>query len=112
MKPLKTFCLALALGAIGFSGAASAHGHFYGPRVHLGFAFGGPAWGWGPGYYYPPAYYYPPVVAAPSPPQYIERSDAAEAQDYWYYCAGSKAYYPYVKECAGGWQRVTPRPQG
>ncbi len=24
--------------------------------------------------------------------------------------AESKTYYPYVKECPGGWQRVTPQP--
>jgi len=28
--------------------------------------------------------------------------------NYWYYCADSQAYYPYVKECPGGWQQVAP----
>jgi len=38
------------------------------------------------------------------------RAQAAPAQSsYWYYCAESKTYYPYVKECPGGWQRVTPQ---
>ncbi len=35
---------------------------------------------------------------------------AQHPQGTWYYCAESKTYYPYVKECPGGWQRVTPQP--
>ena len=59
-------------------------------------------------FYYPGSYYYyPPVAYAPQ--DYIEEG-AAPDQAYWYYCAGAKAYYPYVKECPGGWQRVTPPP--
>jgi hypothetical protein len=30
---------------------------------------------------------------------------------YWYYCASSKTYYPYVQECASTWQRVSPTPR-
>ena len=49
-----------------------------------------------------------------TPPTYIERDDAAReeapASAYWYYCAESKAYYPYVKHCPAGWQRVAPQP--
>lgn len=114
MKPLKLVGLALTAAALAWSGVASAHG---GARIHFGFGFGGPVyWGgpayWGPAYY-PYPYYYPPAVVAPAPQQYIERSDEADAaQNYWYYCADSKAYYPYVKQCPGGWQRVAPRPQG
>ena len=69
--------------------------------------------------YYPP--YYPPVVAVPvSQPTYVEQGQvgaappsaapAAPEPGYWYYCADSRAYYPYVKECPGGWQRVSPQP--
>lgn len=92
--------------------------------VGVGFGFGGywPGyWGW-PGYWYPPypyyaPHYYPPVVTtAPEPTRYIERGDAQAApeprRDWWYYCPETKTYYPYVKQCAGGWQRVEPRPQG
>ena len=53
------------------------------------------------------------MVVPSSPPTYIERDDAereAPASAYWYYCAESKAYYPYVKHCPGGWQRVAPQP--
>jgi hypothetical protein len=51
-------------------------------------------------------------VAPPaSPPVYVERSDApAPAQSYWYYCEASRGYYPYVKECPGGWKAVPPAP--
>ena len=112
---LKVPALLLALAAtLGASAPALAHGHFGGPRVHFGFVFGGPAFYPAP-YYYPPAYYYypPTVVVPPSPETYRERGDATNedsTQNDWYYCADAKAYYPYVKQCPGGWQRVTPQP--
>ena len=50
------------------------------------------------------------------PTVYVEQGPAQAApqpaQHYWYYCADSRAYYPYVKDCPGGWQRVSPQPQG
>jgi hypothetical protein len=60
-----------------------------------------------------------------TPPTYIERGDEARPsearpsasapsgprRDWWYFCPETKTYYPYVKECAGGWQRVEPKPQ-
>jgi hypothetical protein len=107
---LKRLGLYFAFGfvAIAASGNALAdRGH-----VHLGLYFGVPVWG--PAYYAAP-YYYPPVVAEPAaPPTYVEQGavQAAswQAQGYWYYCADAKAYYPYVKQCPGGWQRVAPQP--
>jgi len=137
MNKITTFALlAVALLAMAASVPALAgggyHGGYYGyPRVSLGFAFVGPGYwgypgwgypGWGypgwdyAGYYYPPPYYYYPQAAAmpAEPTAYIERSDAysppQQSQGYWYYCAEAKAYYPYVKQCAGGWQRVSPTP--
>jgi hypothetical protein len=99
-----------------------------GSRYNFGFYLG-PGF-WGP--YYPPYYgpyyggyygygpysypYYPPaVVTVPSsPPQYVERGapDAGDRFDsaYWYYCRDADAYYPYVKQCPGGWERVAPQP--
>lgn len=102
----------LAVGAVSALVSAPAlawhHGYYYGPRVGVYI---------GPGYY-PPAYYYPPapVVVSP-PPVYIEQAPPAAvapapapAQNMWYYCAASRSYYPYVKDCPGGWQQVAPRP--
>lgn len=90
------------------------HRGYWGPRVGVYF---GPSYypGYYPGYY-PPAYYAPPVVVAP--PTYVEQGQyaAPAAQSgpgpssMWYYCAGSRSYYPYVKDCAGGWQQVAPTP--
>jgi hypothetical protein len=93
---------------------------WYGPRPYWGGAYWG-AWPYAYGafaypYYYAP-YYYPPAVVAPSAPQvYIERDPqpVAPAQQqpsqWWYFCTGANGYYPYVKECPGGWQRVAPQP--
>ena len=67
-------------------------------------------------YYYPPYYYPPAVMTVPSaPPVYIEREEVsppAPASAYWYYCADPQGYYPYVKQCPGGWQAVAPQPPG
>jgi hypothetical protein len=90
--------------------AGGGHGH---GRVVLGFNFGFPVYA--PWYYYPPpAYYYPPApvyVSPPAPTQYVERSDTApEGAGTWYFCRESNAYYPYVKQCPGGWTRVPAQP--
>jgi hypothetical protein len=54
-------------------------------------------------------------VPPSQPPVYIERQDEAmpqsEAQQYWYFCKSAKGYYPYVKECPEGWQKVLPQPE-
>jgi hypothetical protein len=116
VKWLKVSVAACALAAIGVSGTAYA-GH-----VVVGVGVGFPAYP----YYYPVApvpYYYPPVVAAPAdPPTYIEQGQAQPAPAYgaadgeqqqagtWYYCDAAQAYYPYVKQCAGGWRAVPANP--
>ena len=116
MRSMKTALMILLVLSGGLAAeAALAHG----PRVHFGIGFGFP--GYWPGYYYPPyypSYYYPPVVAAPAaPPVYIEQGGIpqaapapGQANNWWYYCAESQTYYPYVKQCPSGWQRVTPQP--
>jgi hypothetical protein len=106
--------LALALFAIliaAMSGTALAHGR---GRVSLGFHFGVPL-GWYQPWYYapPPVYYYPgpAVVAPPAPTVYVERSDVVpEGTASWYFCRESNGYYPYVKQCPGGWERVPAQP--
>lgn len=114
MKKPSKWLIGVALAAAGTFAAGSALAWHHGPRVTFGFNFG-PYWGpyWGPAWYYPPPYYYPPavVVAAPAaPPVYVERSDEPQPQSYWYYCEQSRGYYPYVKECPGGWKAVPPAP--
>ncbi len=113
MKTIKLICGLVMLAWISGSGMALAdrgHGHGH-SHFGLGFYFGGPyAYPYYPyPYYYP---YYPPVVAVPSqPPVYIEEGDEqAEAQDYWYHCNKPEGYYPYIKNCPGGWERVVPTP--
>lgn len=111
MKVVKAtlILVVFVFGAIASVPALAWHrGH-----AHFGVFIGAPAY-WYPPYYYPP--YYPPVVAVPSaPPTYIEQGEVQPApapspSDWWYYCAEAKAYYPYVKECPAGWQRVAPQP--
>lgn len=98
----------------------SAHS-WHGSRIGVSVVYGGPI-GW-VGYY--PRYYgwysYPPVAVVPaplvvesSPFVYIEKgangSSSSTPPDYWYYCRNPRGYYPYVKECPGGWQEVAPLP--
>ena len=54
--------------------------------------------------YVQPAPYY--VQPAPS----YDASATVPAGSYWYYCAASRAYYPYVASCPAGWQTVPATP--
>ena len=128
MRRLTVICT-LAILVLGATASTSAlawrGGHVrFGVFVGPGLWYPPPFYGYSP-YYYPPysyppynypPYYYPPVVAGPVAPTYIEQGGVPPAPalpaGYWYYCDGSKAYYPYVKECPGGWQRVAPQPAG
>jgi hypothetical protein len=114
MKLTKTI-FSLVVIALGISLSGSALAFHHGGHVRFGVFVGGPAfWYYPPPYYYPP--YYPPVVQPAAPPVYVEQGSAQSAPapsqgNWWYYCAAAKAYYPYVKECPAGWQRVAPQPQ-
>ncbi|HEY5292562.1 MAG TPA: hypothetical protein VIJ43_09635 [Burkholderiales bacterium] len=89
----------------------------YAPGYYPAPYYGYPAYAY-PAYAYPaPAYAYPPaVVESYSPPVYFEQGAAqaapapAQAQADWFYCAASRTYYPYVRECPDGWQRVPAQP--
>lgn len=104
-------------------GVPVAGGFYYGPPYY------GPGyyrpWGahpyyrpwYGPSVLVPPAYVYgpPAVITVPSqPPIYIEQDRAVPgpqaASGYWYWCAESRSYYPYVSECVGAWQPVPAQP--
>ena len=107
-------------------GHSYGRGYGYGGNVGFGISLGFPIYA--PGYYsapyygypyeYPaPVYAYPPAVAGySSPPVYVEQGVAqaapapSQAQGDWYYCAASRTYYPYVRECPAGWQRVPAQP--
>jgi hypothetical protein len=114
---LALLALLLACAALAVSGQAVAHGRVH-THVGIGFHFGTPYY-WGPWWWGPPAYYYYPApvyVAPPEPRVYVERSQVEGApqerpsNNWWYYCEASRGYYPYVKSCPSGWQRVPPAP--
>ena len=98
------------------------HRHSYyrsGVDVVIGGSFWVPPWYYPPYYYSQPSYApyytysYAPIAEVPSePPVYIERSrpDSSALPNVWFYCPESETYYPYVKECTGGWQTVPAKP--
>lgn len=118
MKLSKWALLTIMLAGLLAGGSALADPHYH-RHVHTGIYldFGvPPGWRW---YYPPPSYYYPypsvPVIVVPAPPPvYIERGEvqpaAPPAPADWYYCQNPAGYYPYVRECPVGWQRVPAQP--
>ena len=133
MKLFKSILLAIALlvsvtGNVAWAGHGQAHfvshrsfhqhpgwgrghGHYWGVGLY------GAAWPW----YYPWYYgYVVPVLPysayseAAAPVDYIEINPAPATNDasenVWYYCQNPQGYYPYVKSCAGGWQKVPVQP--
>ena len=88
----------------GHGGGFHRGGHFEG-----GIWFG-PGWGfWDPLYYPYYPYYAPPATIVPQQPEeYILPAPQRDEAGYWYYCKGSRGYYPYVNRCPGGWLRVLP----
>jgi hypothetical protein len=106
--------LILVAAALLLSAVVPAHAH---ARARVFIGVGVPLW-WGPvGYPYPyysyPYYSYPPpVVIREQPPIYVQQpqpAPQAQPESYWYYCADAKAYYPYVRQCPGGWMKVVPQ---
>lgn len=117
MKTIKLTVVCLLLCVVGVGNAWADRGR----HSHFGIVIG-PYWG--PSFYSPSPYYYPPYYPYSYPPVIIERQApqvyieqpqapapaAVAPPNYWYYCAATNAYYPYVKECRGGWQKVLPQP--
>ncbi|WP_244817798.1 hypothetical protein [Caballeronia sp. Lep1P3] len=107
MKSLKVLIAVSLLATAGVTATAQAGGR-------VGIWFGAPLYypvAPAPYYYYPP----PPVVAVPAAPTtYVEQGQAeagpAQSSGSWYYCDQARAYYPYVKECPGGWREVPAQP--
>jgi hypothetical protein len=126
MRYSKQFWLAFALAGL-LAGNAWADRGYYRPHHHhprssvtLGVYVGDP-WIYSPYYPYPvytPRIYVPPlapIIVSPPPTVYVERPAVSVVAPtlepgFWYYCADSQAYYPYVKQCAGSWQKVAPQP--
>jgi hypothetical protein len=92
-------------------GGHSWHGHGY---MGVGVVVGSPFF-WGP-WYYPPVYYPPVVIERSAPPVYVEQLPPIESRPqtryagYWYYCQSPSGYYPEVRECPRGREKVPPRP--
>ncbi len=119
---MKLMSKAVLAAVLILSGTAASESAFaWRNSVNLGFSFGYPGYWYAPApYYYPPAYpyydpYYYPAYSYPAgPTTYVEQAaQSAPAQtqaQWWYNCADAKAYYPYVRECAAGWQQVSPTP--
>ncbi len=99
----KSMVIALAMAALLMASAMPALAHGFRGRVWIG-----P--GWGPWWGYPYPYYVaPPVVVQQQPEVYVAPGQQ-EAPSYWYFCQNPKGYYPYVKQCPGGWLKVVPTP--
>lgn len=124
----------LILSMCAATATVSAKGrHFHGPRISIGFGIGFAPFGYSYplGYsrnYYPASYYsyqsiyYPEVmvstVVAPTP-VYVRQDDAVSTRPLqstqpeissngsdWYYCHNPDGFYPSIKTCPSGWQRV------
>jgi hypothetical protein len=102
----------------GHAGAHMAHGHTFGGHGHghghghggfRGTFFAGGPWFWS---YYDTWPFYEDYLALPESvaPAYIEQGETPDqpANASWYYCNSPPGYYPYVQNCASGWQRVQP----
>jgi len=129
MKQITVACLVIALIGSITSSSVWAHGGgwgygdggYYGRGCCYGGYYGGIGLGlgYGLGGYYGsyPYYAYPPVVSTVpvAPPAYIQQAAPQQLPpqpqaNYWHYCRNPEGYYPYVKECPGGWQQVSPTP--
>jgi len=109
-----------------------SHGHGPGPGGY-GHGWGGHGWGghfgiwplYFPGYFgyplplYPDNFFVDPISAdsffidTAAPVEFVEMTappaDGAQS-DNWYYCKDPDGYYPYVKNCPGGWQSIPSKP--
>jgi|SRR3989338_6091551 len=101
-------CLALALFVLVsvLPGEAWHRRHYYNhpnypfyPRPLPFVPFGGPV-------------FIEPHPFYPYPPLTIDPLIQAPQPQYWYYCKTSNppGYFPYVRECPGGWTQEVPRP--
>jgi len=112
-------------GSYGAGGYRGGYGHGYGRGYgYYGGFYGGAyldPWAYGVPFGY--GMVYPDAVVLPDYPQAyvgggtlpLHSADPSGVQQTvqsndWYYCQNSGTYYPYVKTCANGWQRVPSIP--
>lgn len=94
-------------------GFALGYGSGFGYGPFGGYGYGPYGGGFGPYGFNRFGYMYsPPIVTIPAaPPVYIERAQQQPLEpNYWYYCRNPAGYYPYVRECPAGWEKVPPTP--
>lgn len=77
-------------------------------------------------YYAPQIVYAPPAYAPVAQPYYVQGYASPEAVSpslaqgpsvdagagWWYFCRNPSGYYPYVKQCNSGWEKISPVPPG
>ena len=113
MKHLGKAGLLIALASLMAGSAWADRGHWHArPSIHWGIHLGVP---WAYPYYpypYPYPVYAPRSYEPPAPPPVYIEQQAAQVMEpgYWYYCNEAQAYYPYVQQCPGPWQKVAPQP--
>ena len=140
VKAIVASALLVSLGTLSGSALAYHGGYYGGHHggARVGVYLGVPVVGFGYPYYgYPYGYgryggydsyggyggyrgygYFGPsttvVTVQASPPVYVEQATAGvsgpASDGNWYYCNNPDGYYPYVKQCTAGWQRVPAQP--
>jgi len=65
-------------------------------------------------YYVEQTYISPPVTALPLPPPTMGQYQPQEIAggQWWYFCRKPAGYYPFIRECPSGWEKVSPTPPG
>ncbi len=116
---LTALVLAMSVSVPAYARGHHGHHHHHGHVRISGGVWLGPGWGaawpvpYYPSYYpyYRNPYYAPRVIVEERPQEFISRENQVnEEGNYWYYCRKPEGYYPYIKECPGGWMKVIPPP--
>jgi hypothetical protein len=114
----------VALLGVSVASSEAGGGHFRhggGSRVFVGVGVG-PAFWWPGPFWWPAPVWGPPTVVVQQPPVFIEQpqvqqqmtpsvGSAPPAQQFWYFCEPTGAYYPNVQTCTEPWIKVPARVQ-